>query len=121
MTNQEPIIDPEKWQSLVASLDETVVDVADSFLADTPNSLKEMKAAYSKGDMETVGRIAHSLKSSSAIFGATRLSKLSFALEQAVQNKEGGIEDKISEVGKVYLLVEKELKNNLDQAGFAQT
>ncbi len=61
------------------------------FVKDTPAILDKMKEARGKGDMQTLHRLAHSLKSSSASLGAMLLSELCKKLE--VQASLGEVED----------------------------
>jgi len=56
-------------------------ELVDTFLEDSPKLVHEMKAALQSGDADSFRRAAHSLKSNSATFGATRLSELSRELE----------------------------------------
>ena len=63
-----------------------LVEVIDSFLEDAPKLLAELGDAVSKGDIATVRRLAHSLKSNSADFGAGALNKLCFQLEERARS-----------------------------------
>ena len=58
----------------------SVSDLVDTFLTDTPARLEALRCAE---DPEVLRRTAHSLKSSSAYFGAARLCSLLGELEQA--------------------------------------
>ncbi len=63
-----------------------LVEVIDSFLEDAPKLLAELDNAVSKEDIDTVRRVAHSLKSNSADFGAGALNKLCFQLEERARS-----------------------------------
>ncbi|HRA68041.1 MAG TPA: Hpt domain-containing protein, partial [Caldilinea sp.] len=56
-----------------------------TFLTESTKQIEEMHAAFLTGDWATLHRMAHSLKSSSATFGATRLAQVSAALELAAK------------------------------------
>ena len=58
-----------------------------SYLNYAPAALAELKTALDANDLTTLGRIAHSLKSSSANLGAASLSKLCRDLETAARDK----------------------------------
>ncbi len=58
-----------------------------TYLSYAPAALTELKTALVADDLTTLGRIAHSLKSSSANLGATNLSKLCRDLETAARDK----------------------------------
>ncbi len=56
-------------------------ELVDTFLEDAPGLIREMRTALQARDAETFRRAAHSLKSNSATFGATRLSIMAKELE----------------------------------------
>jgi HPt (histidine-containing phosphotransfer) domain-containing protein len=83
----EPTIDPATY----AALEETagadfVVELVDTFLAEAPAMLAELRASFTAGNADTFRRAAHSLKSNANTFGALRLGMLARELEQ------GGLE-----------------------------
>ena len=59
-----------------------LVEVINSFLEDAPTMVTEMEKAVVHGDTKTVRRLAHSLKSNSADFGALALNKLCAQMEE---------------------------------------
>jgi signal transduction histidine kinase/DNA-binding response OmpR family regulator/HPt (histidine-containing phosphotransfer) domain-containing protein len=63
-----------------------LVEVIDSFLEDAPKLLAELDKAVAKEDIDTVRRLAHSLKSNSADFGAEALNKLCAQLEERTRS-----------------------------------
>jgi CheY-like chemotaxis protein/HPt (histidine-containing phosphotransfer) domain-containing protein len=63
-----------------------LIEVIDSFLEDAPKLLAELDNAVAIGDGDTVRRIAHSLKSNSADFGASTLNKLCSQLEERARS-----------------------------------
>jgi HPt (histidine-containing phosphotransfer) domain-containing protein len=60
---------------------EFVVELVDTFLAEAPRMLDDLRDALAAGDAERFRRTAHSLKSNSNTFGATRLGLLARELE----------------------------------------
>ena len=69
-------------------------EMLDTFFEDSPRQLEAMKASLTAGDIETVRRAAHSLKSNSASFGALALSGQCRELEMLAKtgSLEGGAE-----------------------------
>lgn len=86
--NGEPelIIDPDVLIMLRESIGDRTTDIIRLYLDDVPNSLQHMFKALDAADLVTVGRLAHSLKSSSANLGAMRTSKLAAKLESAIND-----------------------------------
>ena len=68
-------------EAMGESADSFVIDLIDTFLDSTPQLVTALYAAALSGDTKTFTRSAHTLKSNSAIFGASLLSGLSFELE----------------------------------------
>lgn len=68
-------------------------ELVDTFLAEAPLLIGQMKTALRDGDAESFRRLAHSLKSNGATFGAGRLSQQARELEML------GKEGKLSETG----------------------
>ncbi len=66
-------------------------NIASLFLKNTPDALVQMRQAYDNGDFETLFRLAHSLKSSSASLGAMHLSWCAKELE--MKAREGELSD----------------------------
>ena len=63
-----------------------VAKVIGIFIADTPALLLELAQGLSRGDIRTVERAAHTIKSSSASVGATTLSRLAGLVERQARN-----------------------------------
>ena len=75
-------IDPATFDELKATTGaEFVVELVDTFLAEAPTMLDELRQALRTGDVDTFRRTAHSLKSNSSTFGATTLAALARELE----------------------------------------
>jgi len=60
---------------------EFVGELVDTFLAEAPMMLEELRASLAAGDAELFRRTAHSLKSNASTFGATALAGLARDLE----------------------------------------
>jgi HPt (histidine-containing phosphotransfer) domain-containing protein len=58
-----------------------LAEVIDSYLEDAPKLLQAMAAAFAQGKATDLQQAAHTLKSSSALFGATSLSQFCQELE----------------------------------------
>ncbi|MDQ4028550.1 MAG: Hpt domain-containing protein, partial [Actinomycetota bacterium] len=76
-------IDRATLDELVVSLGggDVVARLISMFLSDAPKLLESLGRALAEGDGQEVRRAAHTLKSSSATFGATALSQLCGQLE----------------------------------------
>jgi HPt (histidine-containing phosphotransfer) domain-containing protein len=71
---------------LMQELDaETVGDLIEQFLADTPAQIVTMRQAFESQDMSTLGRAAHSVAGSSSTFGLEDLRAAVLALEDAAE------------------------------------
>ena len=60
---------------------EFVTELVDTFLEEAPQMVKELRAALAAGEADKFRRAAHSLKSNSNTFGATRLGEMARELE----------------------------------------
>jgi len=87
------VLDPTALENLLSMLGGEFVyleELIDSFLEDAPLLLAELNQSVKCGDSAGVRRVAHSLKSNSADFGATALSSLCKELE--MMGKSGAID-----------------------------
>jgi signal transduction histidine kinase/DNA-binding response OmpR family regulator/HPt (histidine-containing phosphotransfer) domain-containing protein/PAS domain-containing protein len=78
------VLDPtalENLLSVVGGEFSYLAELIDSFLEDAPQLLAELNQFIEDGDVAGVRRVAHSLKSNGADFGATNFSKLCKELE----------------------------------------
>src|SRR6267142_1214734 len=81
------------------------------YLSNAPSMMEELQIAVERGDTATVYRLAHSLKSSSAMVGALRLSALCKTLEaRARETKEGAVPDGLPEIEAEYARVVEALR-----------
>jgi HPt (histidine-containing phosphotransfer) domain-containing protein len=86
-----PVIDRSALEAIVEifGVDDpgAILDLLDTFLVESIKQVEEMRIALAASDWIKLHRMAHSLKSSSATFGASRLSQLSAWLEQAAKGQ----------------------------------
>ena len=77
-----PIIDAATFEQLQATAGADFVrELIDTFLAEAPAMLRDLRDAYAAGDAERFRRVAHSLKSNGNTFGALTLGALARDLE----------------------------------------
>ncbi len=69
---------------------EFVVELVGTFLEEAPAMLAELRSAQAEGAADAFRRAAHSLKSNSHTFGATRLGELARDLELGGLIADGG-------------------------------
>ncbi|MDI1445450.1 response regulator [Polyangium sp. 6x1] len=85
----EPVLDEEAFERvrLVASLDEEnpFAALVSDFVHDSRRNVEEMGAALAEGDLRRLERLAHNLKGSAGMLGATRLSRRSADVERAAR------------------------------------
>ena len=75
-------IDPHTFDELQANAGaDFVAELVDTFAEEAPPLIAEMRRALAAGAAERFSRAAHSLKSNSSTFGATRLAAMSRELE----------------------------------------
>ena len=72
-------LDPDGSGGLLAQ-------IIHSYLSDAPDLMRQIQAALARRDLPALTRQAHSLKSTSASLGATRVSELARELEMASKN-----------------------------------
>jgi HPt (histidine-containing phosphotransfer) domain-containing protein len=78
----QPTIDRATFDALKETAGaEFVVELVDTFLAEAPRMLDELRGALAIGDADRFRRAAHSLKSNSNTFGALTLGDMARALE----------------------------------------
>jgi HPt (histidine-containing phosphotransfer) domain-containing protein len=76
------VIDPHTFDELQANAGaDFVAELVDTFAQEAPPLLAELRSALAAGAAERFRRAAHSIKSNSATFGATRLAALARELE----------------------------------------
>jgi CheY-like chemotaxis protein len=78
----------QKLRQVVGDDADVLAELIESFLEDAPVLLADLRQALEEGNASGVRMHAHSLKSNSADFGATRLNVLCKELEQRGRNEE---------------------------------
>jgi two-component system phosphorelay protein LuxU len=89
---QDPdaVIERAALQRLLSDVGlENAEAVMSAFVQELENQTGVLEEAARNGDPDTIAQTAHRLKSSAASFGATRLSRVAAAFEQAVRRGEG--------------------------------
>jgi HPt (histidine-containing phosphotransfer) domain-containing protein len=89
-----PVLDESVLDELGASVGgdrDFVVDLIEAYLADGGQQVEQVEAAISGTDTDALVRPAHTLKSSSATVGASRLAAMARELEFA--GREGRVDD----------------------------
>ncbi len=76
-----PILDRSAIDGLVAVMDKEVTEVLDVFVENAARLIGEIEQSAQQGNAEGLKSAAHTLKSSSAMFGALRLSNVCKELE----------------------------------------
>jgi HPt (histidine-containing phosphotransfer) domain-containing protein len=107
MTKQS-VIDPAVWADLLESLGgdaDFVAELLETYFDDSSRLLAAMQEALSTGNAEDLRRAAHSLKSSSASFGALRLSNKCKELED--MGKAGALEGAAEQIDHIAAEYEK--------------
>ena len=80
--NVAPLIDATVFADLQAAAGhEFIAELVGTFAEEAPQLLVELRSAFTSGAAERFRRAAHSLKSNSNTFGATRLAELARTLE----------------------------------------
>jgi HPt (histidine-containing phosphotransfer) domain-containing protein len=75
---------PEAIAQLTAELDaDTVAELINQFLSDTPQQIATLRETAAAGDFKTLGRTAHSIAGSSSTFGLDDLRADARVLEDA--------------------------------------
>jgi CheY-like chemotaxis protein len=89
-TSEAPLLDPAAIQQLRDTLgdkaDTMLPELIANFCLDAPKLILDARQALANGQTEEVRRAAHTLKSTSATFGATELSELARQLESRARD-----------------------------------
>ena len=89
---------------IFASLDPILPALIEEFIADAPGLIAEARRSRDKGQPTDLRRAAHTLKSSSATFGAVALSALARELEyKARDGALENVDELLIQVDRAYL------------------
>jgi CheY-like chemotaxis protein len=109
----QAVLDPVALENLLAVVGGEfgyLVELIDSFLEEAPQLLGELKQFVEDGDAVGVHRVAHSLKSNGADFGATTFAELCKELEMVGKSGElGAAADLLAQIMAEYKKVEAAL------------
>jgi HPt (histidine-containing phosphotransfer) domain-containing protein len=110
------IIDPTTIAELKATVGADFIgELIDAYLDDTPRLIADLELQLAKQDAVGFGRIAHSIKSSSASLGALSFAALAKELEMI--GKEGnlvGVEPRVKRLATEYTRVKSSLEELKD-------
>ena len=104
-------LEPDALQQLAHSIGtdapDILLEIIDTFLDDSQQLVNELKNAEKNNKCEIVYRIAHTLKSSSAVMGASHLSELSEILERGLRQRLPNLDipSQINAIEKEHLIV----------------
>jgi len=95
-TSTSEVLDPKALRTLRETAgtdaDDFMAEMIDVYIADVPKKLKIIEQAIETRDIKELGRISHSLKSSSTIFGAIFLAQLCRELETIALSGDASLE-----------------------------
>ena len=104
--SNQPVLDTKTLEELAATTDaEFVGDLIDTFTADSPELLAQLRQALADRNAETFRRAAHSLKSNGNSLGALALATQARELE--MQGKAGTIDGSAAAVESLAAELEK--------------
>lgn len=110
----ETILETETLDQLSSDLGgdpEPVRDLIQSYLHEAPIALARVKSAIDRGNPADLAAAAHSLKSSSAMLGATGVSSLAVDLEKIGRSGTlTGASEKYATMTRLFPRVEQELR-----------
>jgi HPt (histidine-containing phosphotransfer) domain-containing protein len=90
---------------------EFLAELVETYLADSPSLFAELRAAVAADDAASARRAAHTLKSTSASFGAQRLSGMCREIEAAAAaGNLVGLDESVELAATEYARVEVELR-----------
>jgi CheY-like chemotaxis protein len=119
ITSIEDVLDPQALNQLLSTIGgefAILEELIDSFLEDTPQLIDDLNTAVEINDTAEVNRIAHSLKSNGADYGAMKFSNLCKELElQARTGDLNGATGLAAEITSEYSLMEAALKAVLER------
>jgi HPt (histidine-containing phosphotransfer) domain-containing protein len=119
MVSGEDVLDPQGLDRLLSNLGgefEYLEELIETFLEDTPGLIQELNDAVENQNIPEVHRLAHSLKSNGADYGADRFADLCKELEMAARSGSlNGASGLAAQITSEYALVEGALKSILEK------
>lgn len=96
----DSVIDPVVFETLKESAGQDFIgELIQTYLADAPQQIVKLREALAQNNADTFRRTAHSIKSSSANFGARRVVELALALELA--GKAGALDGAAAQIARL--------------------
>jgi CheY-like chemotaxis protein/HPt (histidine-containing phosphotransfer) domain-containing protein len=117
MPERHPAIDALTFESLAASMGEDYIgELVAAYLEETPRLIAGLRQSLEKGDAVAFQRTAHSIKSSSASFGASSLSEAARQLELSAQNHfQAIVGEDLDRLEQLYFRVEDQLREGIHE------
>ncbi|MEC5396446.1 PAS domain-containing hybrid sensor histidine kinase/response regulator [Uliginosibacterium sp. H1] len=85
---QGEVADLSQTMALLDGDRDALVNLIGIFLADYPKNVQQLESSAAKGDMKSLGAVAHSLKSSVGVFGASVAADAAQKVEHAARRGE---------------------------------
>jgi HPt (histidine-containing phosphotransfer) domain-containing protein len=104
------VIDPHKWEELTLSLGSDLPEIVELFIQDASDYFAQIDEAFKDNDFATIQRLAHSLKSSSGIFGAYAMMDGCKNLENAAEMHAPDLIDQAEELKNTFNQVTRDLR-----------
>ncbi len=120
LSSGENGIDGNRMQDLADSLGESLGEIIESYIRESPIQIRGMQAALQRLDYEVLGRIAHSLKSSSGIFGARKLVEYCLQIEVSARSGHQVSEESLRVLDREFESIRSELVSYLASNPSAQ-
>ncbi len=82
----DPTLDPAALDELLETVGgdrEFLTELIETYLGDSPGLFDELRTGLADGDADVIRRAAHTMKSTSASFGATHLAGICRGIETA--------------------------------------
>lgn len=125
-SKMENLIAESRMKDLADSLGDGLVEIIESYLAEAPALIEEMYTLLERNDLTGLQRLAHTLKSNSAIFGAQEMVEACHRLEILDVIGDVGRREQIDALAARYLRLQNVLnfynsigKNTAENAGMA--
>lgn len=108
-------IDLSYLDELALGSNEFKIEMIESFITTTPESIETMKKSIEEGNWKTIGGLAHKMKTSFSFVGMENMVQLSKKLQDLglAEEKTNEIPAMVSELASVYAEAEVELKAEL--------
>lgn len=110
-----PDLDLSVLHSMVGDDRVIVREILGEFLASAREQARDLRRAYRKGDVRTVGAMAHKLKSASLSVGALALGELCAEMELPAPSNFGNAELEHARFDRVFNLVIAQIESHLER------